>query len=56
LPRLKAIGWWQERWQQPDGHWDSTMIDSDPAALRAYRRGIASAQFLTQPEFSCARS
>ena len=53
--RLKAISWWQEKWQQADGHLDSTMINSDPVALRAYQRGIASTLFDTRPDFRCAR-
>jgi hypothetical protein len=52
--RVAGISWWDERWQESDGHWDDDRIDSDPAALAAYRAGIAGTRYLEAPRFACS--
>ena len=46
-PRIKAIGWWHENFD------DSQLrIDSSPESLEAYRRGVSDPLFLTTAQFS----
>jgi hypothetical protein len=45
-PRLKAICYWHEAWENEDGSVSDLRINSSPAALAAYRREIAASFFL----------
>ena len=45
-PRVKAAVFWHERWQNKDESWSNLRVDSSPAALRAYREGVAGGYWL----------
>jgi hypothetical protein len=57
--RLKAIVYWHERWQNslgPDGanaananKYSNLRVNSSPASLQAYRKGLAQPYFLGEP-------
>ena len=51
-PRVRALAYWHERWRNEDGTASNLHIDSDPKALRAYRRGIARPAFRAEAAFS----
>lgn len=40
-PRIKAAIFWHERWQNEDGTYSNLRVNSSPAALAAFRKGIA---------------
>jgi Glycosyl hydrolase family 26 len=45
MPRIRALVWFNERFEDSDGEGDDSLdprVNSSPAALRAFRRGIAS--------------
>jgi len=48
-PRLKAVSYWHESWENDDGTISDLRINSSPAALAAYRRGIADPFFAAAP-------
>lgn len=50
-PRVRALAYWHERWRNDDGTVSNLHIDSDPKALKAYRRGIARPVFTPQAAF-----
>jgi len=54
-PRIRAVSYWHERWENDDGSISNLRIDSSPEALEAYRKGISSAFFVTTPRFSGGR-
>lgn len=48
-PRIRAAVYWHERWQNQDGSFSNLRINSSPAALEAFRRGIASPKWIPSP-------
>ena len=52
-PRLKACVFWHERWQNSDGanagKYSSLRVNSTPASLEAYRKGVADPVYLERP-------
>lgn len=50
-PRLKAIAWWNETFENDDGSTSSLRIDSSQAALEAYRQSVANPIFVTAAQF-----
>jgi hypothetical protein len=45
-PRIKAMSYWHENWQNGDGTISNMRLDSSPEALAAYREEIAHSFFL----------
>jgi hypothetical protein len=39
-PRIKAAVYWHERWQNEDGTYSNLRINSSPAALAAFQKGL----------------
>ena len=52
-PRVKAVAWWQERWEADDGPHDLRM-NSTPEAEQAFRDAVAVPYFVTTPVFEGA--
>ncbi len=52
FPDIKAISWWQERWENEDGSFSDLRINSSMASLAAFRREISSPLFVTVPFFN----
>ncbi|MBV9128445.1 MAG: beta-mannanase [Verrucomicrobia bacterium] len=54
-PRLRAAVYWHERWQNSGGGarglYSNLRVTSSPAALAAYRRGVALPFWLSEPIF-----
>lgn len=50
---VRAISWWDERWENDNGTWSDLRVNSSPAALAAYRRGIDGTRYVGTPRFSC---
>jgi hypothetical protein len=49
-PRVKAAIYWNERWQNsPSQLYSNLRVASSPAALAAYRRGVANSYWLDYP-------
>lgn len=48
-PRLKAAIFWHERWQNEDDTYSNLRVNSSPAALKAYREGVADPFWLSEP-------
>src|SRR5438445_811025 len=44
--RFKAAVYWHERWQNADGSYSNLRVNSSIESLRAYRGGIAHADWL----------
>ena len=44
---------WSEKWRNGDGSLSDLRVDSSPAALDAYRAGIADPHFVSVPVWSC---
>ena len=51
-PRIKAISYWHEMWENEDGTISNLRLDSSPDALEAYREEIADSFFITNAYFS----
>ncbi len=45
-PRIKAAVYWHERWQNADGSYSNLRVNSSIESLRAYREGVAHADWL----------
>ncbi len=54
-PRIKAIVFWHERWQNKDESFSNLRVHSSPGALSAYREGIADPYWLSRPQFVPAK-
>ena len=55
FPRIKVISWWHERYYNNKRlGWSDLRIDSSPAALAAYRKGVADDRFTTTPAYTCS--
>ena len=52
LPRLKAMVFWHERWENSDLSHSNLLVNSSPSALKAYRQGIAGPFWLDRPQWS----
>ncbi len=52
FPEIKAISWWQERWENEDGSFSDLRINSSRASLEEYKRQIKSPLFKTTPVFN----
>lgn len=50
-PRIKAISYWHENWQNDDGTMSRLRLDSSPATLNIYRKDISNPYFITTPIF-----
>ncbi len=50
-PRIKAISYWNEVWQNDDGSISDLRINSDTDALNAYKTNIADNFFVSTPIF-----
>ncbi len=50
-PRLHAAVYWHERWQNSDGSYSNLRINSSPAALAAFQKGVSIPYWLSAPEF-----
>lgn len=48
-PRIKAAVFWHERWQNEDGSYSNLRANSSPESLAAYRKGVASPLWLSEP-------
>ena len=48
-PRVQAAVIWHERWQNQDGSFSNLRINSSPAALEAFRQGIAAPEWIAAP-------
>ena len=51
FPRIKAVSWWQERWENEDGSISDLRINSSQESLDAFRTGINDAFFQTTARF-----
>ena len=51
-PRIKALSYWNEKWQNEDETYSDLRINSSEETLNAYRRGANSPIFVTRPYFS----
>jgi hypothetical protein len=51
-PRIKAISYWHEGWENSAFSTSDLRLDSSPEALQAYQEGIADDYFLTDIEVS----
>ena len=51
---VRAVSWWDERWQNDDGSWSDTRVNSSPQSLAAYRRGIGARRYGARIGFACA--
>ena len=54
-PRIKAIVFWHERWQNKDESFSNLRVQSSPGSLSAYRTGIADPYWLPRPQFVPAK-
>lgn len=50
-PRIKAISYWHENWENDDGTTSRLRLDSSPVTLKTYRKYISNPYFLTRPIF-----
>lgn len=51
-PRIKAISYWHETWENDDGTLSNLRVDSSPESLEVYREEIADSFFVTNAYFS----
>ena len=52
FPRLKAMVFWHERWQNGDLSFSNLRVQSSPESLSAYREGLANSFWLHRPVFA----
>jgi len=50
FPRIKAAIYWHERWENEDGTFSNLRINSSPAVLEAFRRGICRPPWVSAPD------
>jgi Glycosyl hydrolase family 26 len=50
-PRIRALSYWHESWQNGNGSISDLHIDSSHRSLRAYRRGIGRSVFTSRARF-----
>ncbi len=51
-PRIRAVSYWHERWENSNGIFSDLRINSSPRALAAYTEAVADPIFVTTPVFS----
>lgn len=51
-PRIKASVFWHERWQNDNGEYSNLRANSSPESLDAYRAGVASPFWLSEPRLA----
>lgn len=51
-PRLKAVSWWNEKWENSDGSWSDLTVNSSAGSLNAYKNGVSNGIFIVTPVFS----
>jgi hypothetical protein len=51
-PRVAALSYWHEQWENPGGVVSDLHVDSSRPALRAYRRAVARDAFVSKPSFT----
>ncbi len=51
-PRVRLAVFWHERWENGNGTISNLRVNSSPAALEAYRKGIAAPCWIGQPKFA----
>jgi len=51
-PRIRAVSYWHERWENSNGSFSDLRINSSPQALSAYAQAVADPIFVTGPVFS----
>jgi hypothetical protein len=54
-PRIRALSWWHERWQNGNLTWSDLRINSSPDSLAAYRESTADPVFITAPSFASGK-
>ncbi len=50
-PRVKAIVFWHERWQNSDESYSNLRVHSSPASLNGYRSSVACPYWLSRPQY-----
>lgn len=50
-PRLKAVVFWHERWENSDGTFSNLRVNSSSESLEAYQKSITDPYFLGRPQF-----
>ncbi len=50
-PKIKAISWWHENWENEDGTYSLLRLDSSNAATLAYQKGVSNSIFTTVAQF-----
>jgi hypothetical protein len=53
-PRIKAVSYWHENWENDDGTVSALRIDSSPESLEAYQEEIADPFFLSELQRTAA--
>jgi hypothetical protein len=53
-PRVKALSYWHEQWENNDGSISDLRINSSPESLAAYKNMIADNFFVSKPNFNGA--
>lgn len=51
-PRIKAIVFWHERWENANGTFSNLRVNSSVESLEAYRKGISDPLYLDRPQYS----
>jgi len=52
FPRIRAVSWWQEKWENEDGSISDLRINSSQESLDAFTSSIQDSFFQTTPQFS----
>ncbi len=52
FPRIKAVSWWHERWENEDGSISDLRINSSPESLEAFRTSINDDYYQTTAQFN----
>ncbi|RMD85296.1 MAG: beta-mannanase [Candidatus Dadabacteria bacterium] len=52
-PRIRAVSYWHENWENASGDMSRLRLDSSTEALNAYREGIANDIFIGRLDTSC---
>ena len=50
-PKIKAVSWWHENWEEEDGEIVKLRIDSSPESLSAFQQNVADSIFINTPFF-----
>jgi len=52
FPRIKAVSWWQEKWENDDGSISDLRINSSVKSLQAFRRAVQKPVYVSTAFFS----